>query len=180
MAGTIWTVGHSTRSAEAFIALLRAHAIDAIADVRRFPGSRRWPWFASEALAAALAAAGIDYRWVPALGGRRRPVAGSPNGAWRNASFQGYADHLASAEFAGGLTEVRALADTRRTALMCAEALWWQCHRRLIADVLVHRGVEVMHIMGEGQPQAHALHESARAAGDIVVYPPVQPTLFGA
>lgn len=178
MTGTVWTVGHSTRSWEDFLDLLALHGIEAIADVRRFPGSRRHPWFAGETLAAALPPAGFGYRWLPQLGGRRRPVTGSPNGGWRNAAFQGYADHTASDEFAEGLAQALALAAERRTALMCAEAVWWRCHRRLVADLLVHRGMQVLHVIDHKPAQPHALHEAARPAGDLLVYPPVQAGLF--
>lgn len=175
---TLWTVGHSTRSWQDFLAILAAHGIGAIADVRRFPGSRRYPWFASEAMAEALPAAGIEYRWLPQLGGRRKVVPGSPNGAWRNASFQGYADHLASAEFADGLERALEMAQRTPTALMCAEAVWWRCHRRLISDLLLHRGGEVRHILDAGHVQAHPMHPEARGRGAGLVYPPLQPPLF--
>ncbi|GHD69368.1 hypothetical protein GCM10007164_12470 [Luteimonas padinae] len=180
MTGTIWTIGHSTRGREEFLGLLRRHGIEAIADVRRFPGSRRHPWFASEEMAVALPAAGFGYRWLPQLGGRRRPQPDSPNGAWRNAAFQGYADHMASAEFAEGLAKALELAAMQRTALMCAEAVWWRCHRRLIADLLVHRGMEVLHVIDDQPAQPHAMNEAARPAGDLLVYPPTQAELFGA
>lgn len=130
-------------------------------------------------MAAQLPAAGLHYHWVPQLGGRRRPVPGSPNGAWRVAAFQGYADHLHSDEFKEGLELALQSARTRNTALMCAEAVWWRCHRRLISDVLVHRGHEVVHILGPGQYQPHALHAEARPDGDVLVYPPQQAGLFG-
>lgn len=176
---TVWTIGHSTRTWEEFLALLAESGIGAIADVRRYPGSRRYPWFASEAMAEALPAAGFDYLWIPQLGGRRKARPGSPNGAWRNAAFRGYADHLPSAEFADGLARVLESAAGRPTALMCAEAVWWRCHRRLVSDVLVHRGHPVMHILGPGQRQPHVLHPDARPQGDLLVYPPAQGGLFG-
>ena len=143
----IWTIGHSTRTLEEFLALLAAYRIEAIADVRRFPGSRRWPQFARDALAASLPAHGIGYQWFPELGGRRRAQPDSPNTAWRNAAFRGYADHLASTEFAEGLAAMLAFAARQRTAMMCAEAVWWRCHRSIIADVLKQRGIEVVHIL---------------------------------
>ncbi|ADV26832.1 hypothetical protein Psesu_0981 [Pseudoxanthomonas suwonensis 11-1] len=177
-ARTIWTVGHSTRDWDAFLELLRAHDIGAIADVRRYPGSRRYPWFASEALAEGLPQAGIAYRWLPQLGGRRQPQADSPNGAWRNAAFQGYADHMTSAEFADGLAQALDLAATTRTALMCAEAVWWRCHRRLISDLLQHRCWEVLHIVDARQAQPHPGNPDARAQGEDLVYPPRQAGLF--
>jgi len=176
---TVWTIGHSTRGWDEFLALLGSCGIEAVADVRRFPGSRRYPWFAGEAMAQSLPAAGLDYLWLPQLGGRRRALPGSPNGAWRNAAFQGYADHLQSAEFAEGLALLLELAARRRTALMCAEAVWWRCHRRLIADVLTARGVEVLHILDAGHVQQHALTDSARLVDGRLVYPPPQDDLFG-
>lgn len=176
---TIWTIGHSTRTWDEFLDLLATCRIEAVVDVRRFPGSRRYPWFASETMAVQLPAAGLRYHWLPQLGGRRRPAAGSPNGAWRNAAFQGYADHLRSAEFAEGFGFALESARAWRTALMCAEAVWWRCHRRLISDLLVHRGVEVAHILGPGQVQPHVLHPDARRDGDLLVYPPAQAGLFG-
>lgn len=177
--GRIWTIGHSTRDWDEFLGLLGAHEIEAVADVRRHPGSRRYPWFASEALSRALPEAGIAYRWLPQLGGRRRAGPDSPNGAWNNAAFQGYADHMASAEFAEGLASALELAVACRTALMCAEAVWWRCHRRLIADLLQHRGWEVLHIVDARQAaQPHPGNPDARAAGDGLVYPPRQAGLF--
>lgn len=175
---TLWTIGHSTREWDAFLALLQDERIEAIVDVRRFPGSRRYPWFASEAMAAHLPEAGIDYRWLPQLGGRRRAQPGSPNGAWRNDAFQGYADHMTSAEFAEGLDAALEPAASRRTALMCAEAVWWRCHRRLISDLLTVRGMQVCHILAPGKVQPHVLHPEARRSGDGVIYPPAQTDLF--
>jgi len=176
---TVWTIGHSTRGWDAFLALLAGYGIEAVADVRRFPGSRRYPWFAGETMASTLPAAGYDYLWLPQLGGRRRALPGSPNGAWRNAAFQGYADHLDSAEFADGLARLLELAARRRTALMCAEAVWWRCHRRLIADVLTTRGIEVRHILDATHLQVHELTGSARLVDGRLVYPPPQDDLFG-
>ncbi|MCK9489470.1 MAG: DUF488 domain-containing protein [Xanthomonadales bacterium] len=175
---TVWTVGHSSHAWEDFLALLDHHGIEAIADVRRYPGSRRHPWFASETMARALPEVAIDYLWLPQLGGRRQAQPGSPNGGWRNAAFQGYADHLASAEFAEGLTQALALARRRRTALMCAESVWWRCHRRLIADLLQHRGHTVLHILGDRPAQAHPGNPVAQARGADLIYPPVQAPLF--
>lgn len=175
---TIWTVGHSTRSWDDFLAVLAAHDIQAIADVRRFPGSRRYPWFASDAMAQALPQAGIAYRWLPQLGGRRKVVPGSPNGAWHNAAFQGYADHMASAEFRDGLAQALELAAHRHAALMCAELLWWRCHRRLISDLLQHRGYHVLHIQDARPATPHPGNPDARAAGEDLVYPPAQSALF--
>jgi uncharacterized protein (DUF488 family) len=177
-AWTIWTVGHSTRTLEDFLGLLAGHGIEAIADVRRFPGSRRYPWFASEALAASLPACGIEYAWIPQLGGRRRVRAGSTNTGWRNASFQGYADHLESDEFAEGLGIALELASRRRTALMCAEAVWWRCHRGLISDVLKVGGREVLHIVGAGEPAPHPYTSAARVVDGRLDYGPQQGSLL--
>lgn len=175
---TVWTIGHSTRPWEVFLSVLAAHGIEAIADVRRFPGSRRYPWFASDTLARQLPAEGIAYQWLPQLGGRRRVHPGSPNGGWRNAAFQGYADHMTSAEFQQGLDHLLALAATRKTAMMCAESLWWRCHRRLISDLLQHRGYRVLHILDEKPPQPHPGNPAAQADGDDLIYPPAQAGLF--
>ena len=130
--------------------------------MRRFPGSRRWPQFARDALAASLPAHGIGYQWFPELGGRRRAQPDSPNTAWRNAAFRGYADHLSSAEFAEGLAAMLAFAARQRTAMMCAEAVWWRCHRALIADVLRARGIEVLHILDSTHCAVHPYTSPAR------------------
>lgn len=166
----VHTLGHSTLALEDFLLLLEAHAIDAIADVRRFPASRRHPHFAREPLAAALAARGIAYSWLPELGGRRDPKPGSPHVAWRNASFRAYADHMDSTEFEEGLGALLKLARDHRAAIMCAEAVPWRCHRQLIADILVARGVEVLHVTGRGHADPHRVTPFARPEGGRVVY----------
>lgn len=170
MASTVWTIGHSTRALQVFLDLLAGHGIQAVADVRRFPGSKRHPQFAQDALSASLGADGISYRWLPALGGRRRPRPDSPNTAWRNASFRGYADHLGSAEFRDGLVELLELSGKRRTALMCAEAPWWRCHRALIADVLCIRGIEVVHILDAQNSVRHPYTSAARVVEGRLSY----------
>lgn len=175
---TIWTIGHSTRTLEEFLGLLVEYRIESIADVRRFPGSRRYPYFASEALAETLPAQGIAYQWLSELGGRRKVQPGSPNTAWRNASFQGYADHLASAEFAAGLEKLLQLAADKRTALMCAEAVWWRCHRSLIADVLKLRGIEVIHIIDASHSTVHPYTSPARIVDGQLIYAPAQTGLL--
>jgi len=175
---TIWTIGHSTRTLEEFLGLLSEYRIEAIADVRRFPGSRRYPYFASDALATALPAHGIAYQWIPKLGGRRKVQPGSPNTAWRNASFQGYADYTATAEFAEGLAELLKLAASKRTALMCAEAVWWRCHRSIIADVLKLRGIEVTHIIDATHSTAHPYTSPARVVDGQLSYAPLQTSLL--
>lgn len=161
-ADTIWTLGHSTRSIEDFIALLRHYRIEAVADVRRFPGSRRLPQFGQEALRASLQEAGIVYQLITELGGRRRPAADSVNTAWHNTSFRGYADHTATPEFAAGLARLQQLAATRRTSMMCAEILWWRCHRSLVSDVLMVGGTRVMHIQDEKHIEEHPYTRPAR------------------
>jgi uncharacterized protein (DUF488 family) len=175
---TVWTVGHSTRPWADFLALLRAYRIGTLADVRRFPGSRRYPWFAGQSLARELPAIGIGYLWLPQLGGRRKVQPDSPNGGWRNASFQGYADHIGSAEFAEGLAALLELAASQRAAVMCAEAVWWRCHRALIADVLKLRGIEVVHILDASHAQPHPYTAPARIIDGRLLYPPAQPGLF--
>lgn len=154
---TIWTIGHSTHRLADFVSILSRWEIEALVDVRRFPGSRRQPHFEAGALAASLPAAGVGYLWLPSLGGRRRPAPDSPNAGWRLDAFRGYADHLASEEFAEGLMELLMTAHGLRTAVMCAEVLWWRCHRRLIADVLMMLGADVVHIMGADASQPHRL-----------------------
>lgn len=161
-ADTIWTLGHSTRTIDEFLALLGHYRIEAIADVRRFPGSRRLPQFGQQALASSLADAGIDYLLIRELGGRRRPSADSVNTAWRNTSFRGYADHTASEEFATGLERLQQLATARRTSMMCAEILWWRCHRSLISDVLMVSGTRVLHIQDENHIEEHPYTRPAR------------------
>jgi uncharacterized protein (DUF488 family) len=173
----ILTIGHSTHEPEAFVALLRGGGVEALADVRRYPGSRRMPWFGSAPLAAALDAAGIRYLHLPELGGRRDPLPGSPNGGWRVGQFQGYADHMASEEFAAGLERLLSLARERPTAVMCAEAQWRRCHRRLLSDVLVVRGWDVVHVDARGGREGHTVTDFAVAEGERVTYPPAQAAL---
>ena len=169
---TIWTIGHSTRPLQEFLQLVASYRLEAVADVRRFPGSRRQPQYAQAALSETLAEHRIDYRWLPARGGRRRPLPDSPNTAWRNASFRGYADHIASAEFSTGLDELLAISIHKRTALMCAESMWWRCHRALIADVLCVRGIEVIHILDARHAVLHPLTSQARIVQGRLSYVP--------
>jgi len=167
----IFTVGHSTRGQDELIAILNEAGVELLVDVRRFPGSRRHPQFGKEALGAGLAAAGIAYRHEPDLGGRRAPRPDSPNTAWRVAGFRGYADHMASAGFRAALERLIAQQDTP-TAVMCAEAVPWKCHRQLIGDALVARRVEVVHLLGLGERQIHVLNPNAAVGPDgVVVYP---------
>jgi uncharacterized protein (DUF488 family) len=168
----IWTVGHSTRSIEELLALLAAGEIKLLADVRRFPGSRRHPQFNQAALAASLAEASIDYRHFLDLGGRRSGrLPDSPNTAWRVESFNAYADYMQSAEFQAALKELQTAARTQPTAIMCSEALPQKCHRRLIADALVARGWQVRHLLTPRRIDDHQLTPFARAMGTAVTYP---------
>jgi uncharacterized protein (DUF488 family) len=177
-AGTLWTIGHSTRTWEEFVALLQGESIACLADVRRFAGSRRNPQYSPADMGPALAQDGIDYVPMPEFGGRRTPAAESPNGAWRVAAFRGYADYMVSPEFALARQRLMERASAQRTAVMCAEAVWWRCHRRLISDDFVARGWTVLHIMGPGKAQPHELNPDARMRGDTLVYPPVQADLI--
>ena len=170
MPDAVWTIGHSTRTIEEFIAVLRAHEIEALVDVRRFAGSRRLPQFNEGTLATSLDHAGIAYVWVPALGGRRKPDPESINTGWRHEAFRGYADHVASEEFADGLFELLMIANGMRTTVMCAEMLWWQCHRRLIADVLTSLSYEVFHIQTEKPAELHRLIDPARMVDGRLSY----------
>ncbi len=171
MPSVIFSVGHSTRPLDAFLGLLMEHGVEAIVDVRRFPGSRRFPQFSAEALPVALRRAAIRYTHMPELGGRRRPRPDSVNTAWRNSAFRGYADYMLTPDFAVGLNALLALAAQTRLALLCAEALWWRCHRRLIADVLVVRGYVVEHIHGAGSTVRHQLPSFAHLDGCNISYP---------
>lgn len=173
----VFTIGHSKRSVGELVALLREAAADLVADVRAFPRSRANPQFNGPALQEELAAAGIDYRYLPALGGRRHGrKAESPNMLWRNESFRAYADYAGTAEFRAGLAELCALAGEHRCAVMCAEVLWWRCHRRIIADYLLAAGLEVVHILGPDNLTPAALTPGAlRLADGGLVYPAEQP-----
>ena len=166
----IWTTGHSTRSVEDFIHILKAHEILTLVDVRSYPGSRRYPQFNKDNLAASLAANGIDYFHVRALGGRRKPLPDSPNTAWRNASFRGYADHMKSAEFKSGIAELLVIARENKSVIMCAEAIWWRCHRGLIADYLKAKGTTVLHIVDAQHATSHPYTTAARVIDGQLSY----------
>jgi uncharacterized protein (DUF488 family) len=165
----IYTIGHSTRSFAEFLALLEAHHVLRLADVRRVPRSRRHPQFSADALAQALGGAGISCRHFPELGGLRKPRPDSANTAWRNLSFRGYADYMDTPEFRAGLDALVGWAG-QPTVIMCAEAVWWRCHRQLVADALVARGFEVRHIMSAGGPSVHELTAFARVERGRVSY----------
>lgn len=167
----IYTIGHSTRSLDELVLLLREHAIELVVDVRRFPGSRRHPHFAKEALARSLPEHGIRYEHEIDLGGRRAAWPDSRNTAWRNAQFRGYAEHMASAEFKAALERLIATGAHATTAVMCAEQHPSRCHRRLLSDALVVRGVDVEHILAPGKSEAHALNPEARVEDGEIVYP---------
>jgi uncharacterized protein (DUF488 family) len=167
---SIFTVGHSNRPLADFLSLLRAQGIRRILDVRRFPGSRRWPHFGAVRLAQSLAAEGVGYVGMPELGGRREPREDSPHTAWRVEAFRGYADFMDTPEFASGIAEVERLARETPSALLCAEALPWRCHRSLIADALVVRGWEVRDAISETEARIHRLPEFARVENGRLIY----------
>jgi uncharacterized protein (DUF488 family) len=172
MPGEIWTVGHSNHPIDTFTGLLGGASIRQIADVRRFPGSRRHPQFQREALEARLAQAGIAYHHFPGLGGRRTArEAGSPNTGWKVAAFSAYANYMSTDQFNAALTALEDFAQHRTTALLCAEALPWRCHRRLIADALILKGWEVRDIMHSGKIAPHPLTDFARVIGGRLTYP---------
>ena len=167
----VLTIGHSTRSWKDFLALLRAHRVSRLVDVRTIPRSRRHPQFSREVMSQKLRAAKIGYVHLPKLGGLRRPRPDSPNMAWRNASFRGYADYMQTAEFEEGLRRLTKLAAHKRSAIMCAEAVPWRCHRSLVADALTARGLRVDHIMSLKRAQPHRLTPFARVRRHRVTYP---------
>ena len=173
---TLFTIGHSTRGWDEFVALLRTWKIEEVVDVRTVPRSRAYPWFSKERMIGALLKQGVGYRHLPALGGFRRAKKASANSAWRNASFRGYADYMQTREFEKGLEELDRLRSQRRVCVMCSEALWWRCHRRMIADAEAARGVRVKHVMSETDAQQHMLSEFAvvkkRSRGvPVITYP---------
>jgi len=159
---TVWTIGHSTRSSSDFMHILKTYQIKTLIDVRTFPGSRRYPQFNRSKLSEDLTAEGISYYHLPTLGGRRRPSPDSKNTAWRNPSFRAYADHMETAEFKQGIEKLLELASKSRTAVMCAEALWWRCHRSLIADCLKALGATVIHLNDAEQTEIHPYTTAAR------------------
>jgi uncharacterized protein (DUF488 family) len=178
VANEILTIGHSTHPIDRFLSLLSTNRAGVLADVRRYPGSRRNPQFNSGALAVTLEEAGISYVALgDELGGRRSPNAGSVNTAWEVEAFRGYADHMDSPGFAAGLEHLENLARDRRTAVMCAEADWRRCHRRLIADALTAAGWRVMHVGADGAVRQHTLTPFALVDEGRVTYPPAQGTL---
>ena len=166
----VYTIGHSTRPLAEFIGLLMTHGVEQLVDIRSIPRSRRHPHFAREALAASLASAGVRYRHSAALGGRRRPRRDSRNTVWRVEGFRGYADYMETQAFEDALEELIAMSSKLPTAIMCAEAVPWRCHRQLVADALVARGMDVRHITSESAPSPHTLTDFAQVEGGRVTY----------
>jgi len=167
---SIWTIGHSTLSIDEFIRRLRSFQIEVLVDVRSYPGSRRYPHFNRENLHSSLAAAGIEYVHLPELGGRRRARPDSINMSWRNESFRGYADYMETRDFEMGISKLLDIATQRPAAIMCAESLWWRCHRSLISDYLKVNGVTVNHIMDVGKSEAHPFTSAARIVDGRLSY----------
>jgi uncharacterized protein (DUF488 family) len=167
----VYTIGHSTRPAEAFVALLTGHGIKTLVDVRTIPRSRHNPQFNGDALSATLAAHGIDYVHAPELGGLRKPRKDSVNVGWRNTSFRGYADYMQTPAFHAAVDELVSRAERRPTAIMCAEAVPWRCHRSLVADALMARGIEALEITSETKATPHKMTPFAQVDGEEVTYP---------
>ena len=169
----LFTIGHSTHALDTFLGLLAKHEIGALADVRRFPGSKKYPHFNSDPLAGALQQAGVQYHWLESLGGRRgkQQTATQDNLGLRNESFRNYADYMCTSEFRSGIAELLDLAAGSRTAFMCSESLFWRCHRRLVSDFLLAKGSPVQHIMPNGELQPHTLTPGAKVKHDVVSYP---------
>jgi uncharacterized protein (DUF488 family) len=173
MSLSVLTVGHSNQPLERFLSLLAQHRVEALADIRRFPSSKKFPHFKQSSLAAALQKAGIEYHWFQELGGRRRKEKGdsSPNLGLYNAGFRSYADYMLTKEFQKGIDNLLEMAGHKRTAIMCAEALFWRCHRRLVSDFLDANGITVQHIMPTGELRPHKLTSGALVENGQVTYP---------
>jgi uncharacterized protein (DUF488 family) len=170
MAGEIYTIGHSTHPAETFLAMLRSFGITVLADIRNFPGSRRYPHFNKENLENFLSDNGIKYIHLKDLGGRRKPQKDSKNTAWRVEAFRGYADYMATEPFKMAAEKLMEAAERQKVAYMCSEAVWWSCHRALVSDYLKVRGWRVMHIMGEGKATEHPYTKPARIINGELIY----------
>jgi uncharacterized protein (DUF488 family) len=167
----IWTIGHSTRAIDEFISLLKENGINLLVDVRAWPGSKRYPQFNKDTLAESLNAYGIRYEHFPELGGKRKSKPDSRNTAWRNASFRGYADHMETEQFQKGIERLLDVAaEAGPTCIMCAEAVWWRCHRSLIADYLKARGVEVLHVLGANKVEPHPYTSASRIVNGELSY----------
>ncbi len=169
---SVWTIGHSTRTLDEFIDMLRSFDIATVVDVRHYPGSRKYPQYNKEALYDALSLVGIAYVHLESLGGRRKPQPHSQNTAWRHPAFQGYADYMDTQEFQQGFEQLVGLAAKSRTAFMCSEAVWWRCHRSLISDLLKSRGWAVWHIMSVEKANEHPFTKPARIVNGTLTYEP--------
>lgn len=167
---TIFTIGHSTRTIEEFLELLFSFEIKILADIRRLPGSRKFPQFDQDQLKKSLEENGIEYIYLDKLGGRRKPDPNSKNTTWRNKSFQAYADYMETDAFETGIKELEKIALEKPTAIMCSEAVWWRCHRSMVSDYLKAKGWEVLHIMALGKATEHPYTSPARIVGDKVFY----------
>lgn len=168
---TVHTIGHSTRPIDTFVELLRIHGVDTLVDVRTVPRSRHNPQFGQQQLKQSLEDAGIEYRHMGSLGGLRKPAPHSPNAGWRNASFRGYADYMQTEDFTAAVEELTALAGERHVAIMCAEAVPWRCHRSLVADALLVRGINVIDVISESSAKPHGLTAFAKVDGTRITYP---------
>jgi len=166
----IWTIGHSTHSLDEFVSMLKSFNVEMIVDIRNYPGSKHYPHFNKEALAVSLPAAGIAYAHLKDLGGRRKTTANSPNTGWRLAAFRGYADYMETDTFQAAIKELEYLGGKKRVAYMCAEAVWWSCHRSLVSDYLKFHHWTVFHIMGIGKAQEHPYTAPARIVAGKLVY----------
>ena len=173
---TVWTIGHSTRTFDEFVTLLTEHGAHGVVDVRTVPRSRHTPQFNEDAFGPALAERGIPYRHLAALGGLRHSRKGSINTGWRNASFRGYADYMQTPEFAAGVDELLEIAEETPTAIMCAEAVPWRCHRSMIGDALIVRGARVLDIIGAGAAREETLTSFAHVEGLAITYPGTEQT----
>ena len=169
---TVWTIGHSTHSLEEFVAMLHSFNIDTVVDIRSFPGSRKFPQFNQEALEVSLPENNIEYILLKKLGGRRKVNPESKNTSWRHAAFRGYADYMETDSFAEGIKELIAIAQQKRTAYMCSEAVWWRCHRSMVSDFLKAEGWDVQHIMQIGKSSEHLYTEPARIVNGELTYLP--------
>jgi uncharacterized protein (DUF488 family) len=176
---TIWTIGHSTRPLADFLDLLAENDIQTLVDVRTFPGSRKHPHFKKENLEQSLPAAGVEYVHIAELGGRRKPREDSPNAAWRHPAFRAYADYMETPPFREGVKRLEEIAGRTRTCIMCSEAVWWRCHRSLVADCLKSRSWDVRHIVGRGAVKEHPYTQPARIVDGLLTYRMPLESLFG-
>lgn len=166
----VWTIGHSTRSQPEFLSMLHSFEIKSLVDVRHYPGSKKFPHFNKENMQLWIQQANIGYFHLPGLGGRRKPLPGSVNTAWRHSAFRGYADHMQTAEFKNAFEQLEGIAMNQRTAYMCSEAVWWRCHRGLISDLFKWKGWEVLNIMDVDKATVHPFTSAARIENDKLVY----------